>query len=177
METVNSIKERRIALGLTQPQLAALLKDADPRMDVSMVSRFETETCLPTENVLKALETALQATRSELYSGLELAAIPELEAVISPYTAQLAEIVPFGRENAISRAELAARLYLSDRQMRRAVSQARREGLCIINDQTGGGYYRSDNADDLKRQLRSTHNRALSLLRQEKYLKERIKEE
>ena len=38
--TMNRLKERRLALGLSQPEVSAKLKEIDPRMDVSMVSRF-----------------------------------------------------------------------------------------------------------------------------------------
>ncbi len=171
---MNSIKERRLALGMTQPQLSAKLRAFDPRIDTGMVSRFEQEVCFPTEAVMKGLEMALQADRSELYSELELSIIPSENSKISPITARIAEIVPFGRTKAISREELANRLNLSDRQMRQAVSLARREGLVIINDQGGSGYYRSDDVADMRRQLAQTHHRALSLLAQEKHLKARI---
>ena len=172
---MNSIRERRLALGMTQPQLSQILREYDPRIDVGMVSRFEQEVCFPTETVLKGLETALQASRSELYSELELSIIPTEKGKISPITAQLADIIPFGRTNAISRESLADKLNLSDRKMRMAVSLARREGLVIINDQGGDGYYRSDDVTDIRRQLNQTHNRALALLAQEKHLKDRIK--
>ena len=172
---MNSIRERRLALGLSQPQLSAMLREYDPRIDVGMVSRFENELCYPTEAVLKGLETALQASRSEIYCELELSILPAEKAAISPTTARLADIVPFGRMNAISREELANKLNLSDRHMRQAVSLARREGLVIINDQGGSGYYRSDDVTDIRRQLNQTHHRALALLAQEKHLKDRIK--
>ncbi len=173
---MNCIKEKRQALGLSQPALAKLLRDIDPRIDVGMVSRFENDVCLPTERVLKGLEKHLQASRSELYSGLELAAVCEDKAEISPKTEALAQVIPFGRENAISRAALAEKLNTDDRKMRAMISQARKEGLVIINDQiSGGGYYRSDDIEDLRRQLRQTHSRALSLLVQEKHIKQRIK--
>lgn len=172
---MNSIRERRLALGMTQPQLSAILRQIDPRIDVGMVSRFEQEVCFPTEAVLKGLETALQADRSELYSAIELSIVPAQNDEISPSTAKLAEFIPVGRDKTVSRSDLAKRMNMSDRHMRAAVSLARREGLVIINDQNGRGYYRSEDIRDMQRQLNQTHNRALSLLAQEKYLKARIK--
>ena len=171
---MNNIRERRMALGMTQPDLSKLLREIDPRIDVGMVSRFEQEVCMPTEAVLKGLETALQADRSELYGALELTGVSNINDAISPTTELLARHVPFGRENAISREELAKKIGTTDRRMRAVVSRARREGLIIINDQSGGGYYRSDDIGDLQRQLRQTHHRALSLLAQEKHLRQRI---
>ena len=38
---MNRLKERRLELGLTQEDVSGILKLTDPRMDVSMVSRFE----------------------------------------------------------------------------------------------------------------------------------------
>ena len=43
---MNRLKERRLELGLTQEAVSGVLKLADPRMDVSMVSRFENGACL-----------------------------------------------------------------------------------------------------------------------------------
>ena len=57
---MNRLKERRLELGLTQEAVSGILKLADVRMDVSMVSRFENGVCLPTEEVTEALEAALR---------------------------------------------------------------------------------------------------------------------
>lgn len=172
---MNSIAERRKALGMTQGELAERLRAIDGRVDTSMISRFEQESCFPTEDVLEGLERALKADRSELYSDMELFIVPEEKTPISPITGILAELIPFGPGRGISRKELAEKLGTSDRQMREYISTARRQGLVIINDQHGDGYYRSDNIKDLQRQLTQTHRRALSLLAQEKHLKDRIR--
>lgn len=37
---MNRLKERRLELGLTQEAVSGILKQADARMDVSMVSRW-----------------------------------------------------------------------------------------------------------------------------------------
>ena len=172
---MNNIRERRLALGMTQPDLSKKLREIDPRLDVGMVSRFEQDVCLPTEAVLKGLETALQASRSKLYSTMELAAMPQDTDAVSPYTEVVASLIPFGKNNAVSRQGLAAAMGMTDMSMRKAISQARREGLVIINDQDGRGYYRSDDIKDIKRQRDQTHHRAMSLLAQEKHLNARIK--
>ena len=51
---MNRLQERRMALGLTQPQVSARLKETEPRADVGMVSRYEKGVCLPTADQLKA---------------------------------------------------------------------------------------------------------------------------
>ena len=45
---MNKLQERRVFLGLTQPDVSRELRKVDPRMDVGMVSRFERGACLPT---------------------------------------------------------------------------------------------------------------------------------
>ena len=52
---MNNLQERRVFLGLTQPDVSRELRKVDPRMDVGMVSRFERGACLPTAAVLKRL--------------------------------------------------------------------------------------------------------------------------
>ena len=66
---MNRLQERRMALGLTQPQVSARLKETEPRADVGMVSRYEKGVCLPTADQLKALEDVLGAPRTELYDA------------------------------------------------------------------------------------------------------------
>lgn len=69
---MNRLQERRMALGLTQPQVSAKLKETEPRADVGMVSRYEKGVCLPTASQLKALEAVLGAARTELYDPEDL---------------------------------------------------------------------------------------------------------
>ena len=69
---MNRLQERRLALGLTQPQVSAKLKEIEARADVGMVSRYEKGVCLPTEAQLEALEGVLQADRLELFDTEDL---------------------------------------------------------------------------------------------------------
>lgn len=73
---MNRLKERRLELGLTQKAVSGILRLADPRMDVSIVSRFENGVCLPTEEVTEALEAALQASRAYLFGEEENEELP-----------------------------------------------------------------------------------------------------
>lgn len=68
----NRLQERRLALGLTQPQVSARLKEVEARADVGMVSRYEKGVCLPTEAQLKALEELLGENRLALYDPEDL---------------------------------------------------------------------------------------------------------
>lgn len=88
----------------------------------------------------------------------------------------ITDYIPAGKENAVRRADLVRRLNLPDRTVRRMIQDARDRGEVILNDQSGAGYYISDDVGELKRQYRTNRNRALSILRQQKYLSRRIEE-
>nr|DAT45837.1 MAG TPA: CodY-like protein [Caudoviricetes sp.] len=93
-----------------------------------------------------------------------------------PTTALLGEVIPFGRHNAISRAELAGRLGMTDRKMRKAVENARCEGLMILNDSDGRGYYQSDDLAEIQRQYDQDTSRAMAILKRRKPMREVLKE-
>lgn len=177
---MNRLQERRLALGLSQPEVSAKLKLVDPRMDVSMVSRFERGACLPTLPVLEALETILQAPRAALLGEDDLGAIPESEAVqaapMSPVTATLASLIPHSRREAISREALAKKLGMSDRQMRRAVEEARNEGLIILCECNGRGYYQSSDLNEIHHQYIQDTNRAMAILKRRKSMRQLLKQ-
>jgi len=176
---MNRLQERRLSLGLSQPDVSARLKEIDPRMDVGMVSRFERGACLPTLPVLEGLEAILQASRTELFGMDELGAIPESEAAddvsTSPMTVALASVIPFGRRNAIPRKALAEKLGISDRQMRKAVEDARNEGLIILCECNGRGYYQSSDLNEIHVQYIQDTNRAMAILNRRRPMRELLK--
>lgn len=85
------------------------------------------------------------------------------------------QYIPFGRENAITREGLRLATGKPDRKIREEIEQARREGHIIINDQSGIGYYRTDDLDEIGRQYRQNKRRALSILSQQKHMRRRLK--
>ena len=91
-------------------------------------------------------------------------------------TMLLKQIIPAGRENAISRQSVAAALGMSDRQTRKAIELARAEGLLIINEQDGRGYYRSEDVKELLRQYRQDTARAMTILTRRKALRDTLLE-
>ena len=177
---MNRLQERRVSLGLSQPDVSAKLKEIDPRMDVGMVSRFERGVCLPTLPVLNGLETILQASRAELFDEAELGVIHEIEAVcsvsVSPMAERLANAIPFGRRNAISREALAAKLGMSDRQMRKAIEEARNEGIIILCECNGRGYYQSGDLNEIHTQYIQDTNRAMAILKRRKPMRDLLKQ-
>ena len=74
--------------------------------------------------------------------------------------------IPYGRQNAISRWELARRWHMSDRSVRKVIQRLRAAGGApILSDRNGNGYYRSLDPLELRLYLRGAPARAVSLLR------------
>lgn len=176
---MNHLQERRQALGLTQPQVSAKLREVDPRYDVGMVSRLENGVCLPSPKVLIALEDTLQASQAELYGDDELSVMEAIAATEplpepSPEIEELVDLIYVGKSGGVSREYLSANLGVSDREVRSRIAEARRLGFTILNDQDGRGYYLSDDPDEWERQFRQDTNRALSILARRKTIRARL---
>lgn len=88
----------------------------------------------------------------------------------------ITDYIPAGKENAITRAQLCALTGFSDRAVRQLIEVARIEGEVIINNQDGKGYYISQDPEDIRRQMASNRSRAMSILRQQKYLRRKLME-
>ena len=165
-----TIKERREQLGMQQKELLALLREDDPRIDIGTLSRMEHGFVLPTsEELLASLEKHLQADRSELFNNLEVFAIENTKSHREANTDVVAGALKYGKQNAIKREELCEILGVSDRQMRKMIEDAKRDGLVVCSDQDGNGYFLADTKDEYRRQYWQTYNRAMSLLVQLKY--------
>ena len=88
----------------------------------------------------------------------------------------ITDFIGTGRENAVDRFQLMERTGLPDRTVRKLIQEARERGEIIINAQDGAGYYLTDDVGEMKRQLASNRSRAMSVLRQQKYLRQKIRE-
>jgi DNA-binding transcriptional regulator LsrR (DeoR family) len=86
------------------------------------------------------------------------------------------DYIGFGKDNAVTRDQLCARTNLSDRVVRKLIEIARIEGAVIINEQDGAGYYISEDPKDIRRQMVTNHNRAMSILRQQRLLRRKLRE-
>lgn len=90
------------------------------------------------------------------------------------------DLIPYGKENAISRKRLAD-LYgggeQGDRRARKAIEIARKENV-IVNLQDGSGYYRplDDEGEAVERQLRQVNSRANKINSQRSAIEEWQKE-
>ena len=66
------LKTYRLRALRTQEDLARDLRAVEPRLTPNDISRYETGLCLPTLDQLRALETALSASRLDLYDREDL---------------------------------------------------------------------------------------------------------
>ena len=76
--------------------------------------------------------------------------------------------IPIGAENAITRAELARKWGVSDREARRIVAALRADdngdGYVIVSHSRGGvrGYYRTNDTETIQRYTNEVHRRAVN---------------
>lgn len=186
---MNTLQEHRLERGATQPQVVAELKKIDSRADVALLSKYENGLCLPTLPQVLVLERLYGVSREELFPDGEFdVRLPiefdsDSEAALEVVQSVIAAI-PEGRQNAISRAELAAKLSTVDRRARKLLELARCSGVIILNDQTGKGYYRlesgrtdytPDEITQLRQQEKQDTNRAMTVLVRRKYVRQALK--
>ncbi len=89
---------------------------------------------------------------------------------------KLIDLIPIGKENAITRPDLIHLSGIPDRELRREIEALRMLGHPICNDQNGRGYYLADNAEDLQRWLRQEGSRAWRIVRRNRNISKRFKE-
>jgi len=84
------------------------------------------------------------------------------------------ELIPVGRDNAITGQYLQKITGLSERALRNEIEVLRREH-CIANEQNAKGYFRPETIEEAVMQLNQTRNRAKSLYIQTHPIKKLIK--
>ena len=75
---------------------------------------------------------------------------------------RILELIPKGRENAVSLAYLAEMLNVSERTTKEYVSRARKKGISIVGDRFG--YYKPANREELQWYYRIFRKRGLTAL-------------
>ena len=77
---------------------------------------------------------------------------------------KIIEHIPKGIENAVTQADLATLLQISERQVRSLINEARRHGavICSTCDGMTGGYYLPNAPDEVKPYLRMQESRIRS---------------
>lgn len=74
----------------------------------------------------------------------------------------LISAIPVGKKNAVTNYQLRTMFDISDREVRKLVSLARRE-VCIINDQNGKGYYMPETKAEAEKWIKQETARAKSI--------------
>lgn len=86
----------------------------------------------------------------------------------------IADFIPTGKENAISKAELVRRLGIGEREVRKHIEKARARGEPILSSSHKNGYWISDNCDELEAYIKEAENRANSIHRANNLLKKKL---
>ncbi len=86
---------------------------------------------------------------------------------------ELLELIPFGKENAISRADLADLTGLSDRMLRKEIKRLLESGEPILSSSTHSGYWRSEDPSEWGRFIREYEGRAKAESKTIRKLKEK----
>lgn len=179
------LREKRRERGLTQAELAAKVRHADPTADQTTISVLERGDLYPGEKLRDALCEALECTEADLYDGVEAFFVPATAPKYSPETEALSQIFAayektFGSTGPLGAWYLQGQMAMifgtpySERKLRKAIQKARQEGMVICNAQNGEGYFLPRTKEDLERQYKQNQNRALAILKQQKHIRRRI---
>lgn len=87
----------------------------------------------------------------------------------------VANKIPYGRYNAVSRKWLMQELGLSDRKVRKVIEKARQKGFMIVNLRNGNGYYQTSDLDEIAAQYWADTSYATSILSRRKHMREVLK--
>lgn len=174
------LREKRLEKKMTQKELASRVKYADPTVDQATISVLERGELYPSESLRDALCKVLECTEEDLYDGIEALFVPSVSREFSKSTKVIAGIFEMYPGQKIPRKVLLNKVtaclgWMSDRSMRRLIEKARQEGFVIKNDQDGSGYYIPDTIEELKGLLKQNNSRAMSVLKQNKHIRERIR--
>ena len=71
----------------------------------------------------------------------------------------LLSLIPYGRENAISRADLVRLTGMDDRAIRSAIKALIRQGNTILSSSSAKGYWQSDDIAEIEQFLRESDHR------------------
>lgn len=179
---MNNIAYFRSVEGLTQADVTRELRKYDKRIDSSMISRFENELCYPTPLIMRCLCNLFDCLPEELYGVSEQEYIEDIiktNAPAVPESFEVTELVSclgYGSRNAVSRQELSCLLDKSDRDVRRLIEEARNCGYVIVSLGGRGGYYMTDNVDEIHAYFLQEQARAASILRRLRPIRKTLKE-
>lgn len=78
----------------------------------------------------------------------------------------IVDYIPTGHDNGVTMRDLESLTGFSNRDIRKHISQARKEGTIILNLQDGNGYFKptNDEADYVRKFMKQEHSRAMDVL-------------
>lgn len=173
---MNNLKRAREEMGLKQAELASLVQTVDQRIDVGMISRFETGVCLPTPIVARALARALQTSVRDLWDEegqMYISTVNAPETPTEPLPFEVEDLLNALGDTPKTRKELCEELDIGDRCLRNMIREARSYGYVIANK--GKGYYLATDAEDMTQFYKTEHARAMSILQGLSVLRKHLK--
>lgn len=71
--------------------------------------------------------------------------------------------IPYGKENAVSRAMLSMELGITDRKLRWAIAEANKQGIAIVSLDGKRGYFQPETLDEKYAYCKRERSRAISI--------------
>ena len=84
-------------------------------------------------------------------------------------------LIPFGKDNAVSRNTLKNRLNCSERELYRSIQAARLDGCLICSNKKKGGYYRPSSPEEMREYYQTARKTGVSILATLKSLRQTLK--
>ena len=75
---------------------------------------------------------------------------------------QITDYIPYGKDHAISRAELARITGLKDREVRKAIKRELGRGTVILSSAAARGYWRTDDTAEIEAFIRESDHRRMT---------------
>ena len=90
---------------------------------------------------------------------------------------ELLSLIPYGRENAVSRHELQRLTGMNDRAVRYEVKRLLRAGTPILSSCKHGGYWKSDDPHEIKECIKEFENKGNAMHENAEILRQILKTE
>ena len=175
---MNNLKRAREEMGLTQPELAALVRTVEPRIDVGMLSRFENGVFLPTPDVARRLASLLGSSIRDLFGEdgqTYIFNVMPSDEPVEPLPFEVEDLLAALTTVPKTRRELCEELDVGDRHLRELIAKAQKLGYLIANDCKGDGYYIPTHAEEMRAQYKREESRLISLATKVRNMKNYLK--
>lgn len=156
------LKKYREMAGMSQLDLVVILRKYDKRIDVPMLSKFESGVCLPTIDMAQIIAGTLDASVNEIWVNESDEAPVNMKKLESnPVLA----LIPHGSQNGIRSDAIARIAGCSERRARKMIEEAIVNGALIGNLQNGKGYFIPDNELEIIQVRNQERRRAMTIMK------------